>query len=264
MNFPVYIHVGRYVVHPHLLFELLGYSTAAVMFVGLRRRFGDTVPGTLRWAVLAAAMAGGLFGAKALTWLEDPRLTLEHVHDPAYFLGGKTIIGGLAGGVLVVELFKWYVGMRVPTGDLYAVPIALGVAIGRVGCFLTGLADNTYGTPTRLPWGVDFGDGIKRHPTQVYEIVFLLALAPVLYAILRSVYPLKPGTRPEIRGGLGTSAGDPFKLFMVMYATFRLLVDFLKPYPRVVLGLGSIQIVCIAILVYYAGDARRWLRSALT
>ena len=85
-------------------------------------------------------------------------------------MGGKTIVGALIFGLISVELMKRYIGVRQSTGDLYAIPLALGIAIGRIGCFLTGLSDNTYGTPTTLPWAVNFGDGIPRHPTQLYEI----------------------------------------------------------------------------------------------
>jgi phosphatidylglycerol---prolipoprotein diacylglyceryl transferase len=130
----------------------------------------------LRWAVVAAAVTGAALGSKLLFWLEDPRLTWQHLHDPNYLLGGKTIVGALAFGLITVELAKRYIGLRDSTGDLYAIPLALGIAIGRMGCFLTGLSDNTYGTPTNLPWAVNFGDNIPRHPTQLYEIALLLAL----------------------------------------------------------------------------------------
>jgi len=227
-------------------------------------------------------------GSKVLFWLEDPRLTLANLHNPAYFVGGKTIVGALAGGLITVELIKRYIGLRTSTGDLYAIPLAAGIAIGRIGCFLTGLADNTYGTPTNLPWAINFGDGIPRHPTQLYEIVFLLALIPFLFRIQKRIVILSgaaakqseaaaeskdPVLAAAITGTarssqLGTRdshpapaliPGDAFKLFMIAYMTFRLLCDFLKPYPRLFLGLGTIQLTCFAILLYYSRDIARWL-----
>ncbi|HKN17974.1 MAG TPA: prolipoprotein diacylglyceryl transferase family protein, partial [Candidatus Sulfotelmatobacter sp.] len=164
---------------------------------------------------------------------------------------GKTIVGALIFGLITVELIKRYIGLRQSTGDLYAIPLALGIAIGRIGCFLTGLADNTYGIPTTLPWAVNFGDGIPRHPTQLYEIIFLLALVPFLYKIVA----LTPSRR--------FLPGDAFKFFMVAYLTFRLLCDFIKPYPRIFLGLGGIQWACLLTLLYYSRDIARWLRSTL-
>jgi hypothetical protein len=56
--------------------------------------------------------------------------------------------------------------------------------------------------------------------------------------------------------------GDAFKLFMVAYMSFRLLCDFLKPYPRIFLGLGGIQWACVLLLLYYSRDVARWLRPA--
>ncbi len=262
-------------------------------------------------------MAGGALGAKILFWLEDPQLTAHSLHNPTYLLGGKTIVGGLVFGLISVELTKRYIGLRDSTGDLYAIPLALGIAIGRIGCFLTGLSDNTYGTPTNLPWAVNFGDGIPRHPTQLYEILFLLALIPLLYRVLnkiagqmKSVIPSEAVTpRSEVTAqskdpyhpnepqpaqnspaqkevchfeGAGANAtasretrfssapsrsqrwqpGDAFKLFMVAYLSFRLLCDFIKPYPRIFLGLGGIQWACALLLAYYSRDIARWLRPA--
>jgi phosphatidylglycerol:prolipoprotein diacylglycerol transferase len=191
-------------------------------------------------------------------------------------MGGKTIVGALIFGLIAVELMKRYIGVRQSTGDLYAIPLALGIAIGRIGCFLTGLSDNTYGTPTTLPWAINFGDGIPRHPTQLYEIVFLLSLTPILYRIVilsgaevsgsetsaESKDPLHPDspTAPA-RSSLNIFLpGDAFKFFMVAYLTFRLLCDFIKPYPRIFLGLGGIQWACLLTLLYYSRDIGRWLR----
>jgi len=207
-------------------------------------------------------------------------------------MGGKTIVGALVFGLIAVELFKRYIGLHQSTGDLYTIPLALGIAIGRIGCFLTGLSDNTYGTPAKLPWAIDFGDGIPRHPTQLYEIILLLLLIPILYKIVilsgtgvsrsetsaESKDPLLAGgttsasrhspdtdrrvphfSRPLREVGILPSGakgpttvflpGDAFKFFMVAYLTFRLLCDFLKPYPRIFLGLGGIQWVCLVVLL---------------
>ena len=221
----------------------------------------------IRWAVIAAAVAGAALGSKLLFWLEDPQLTWHHLHDPAYLMGGKTIVGALIFGLVFVELMKRYIGVRQSTGDLYAIPLALGIAIGRIGCFLTGLSDNTYGTPTTLPWAVNFGDGVPRHPTQLYEIAFLVALIPVLYriVILSGAEVSRSETSAESKDPYKHYRhflpGDAFKIFMVAYLTFRLLCDFIKPYPRIFLGLGGIQWPCLLILLYYSPDIARWLRS---
>ena len=236
-------------MHPHFLFETLSYVVALVLYLFLRQRSKDFLPAPLRLVIVATATTGAAIGAKLLFLFEDPKLTLRHLHDPVYLLGGKTIVGALVGGLIVVELMKRYIRIQQSTGDLFAIPLALGIAIGRIGCFLTGLSDNTYGIATTLSWGVDFGDGVRRHPTQLYEIVFLLALIVLLYWTTRQL-PVNTRFQP----------GDVFKLFMVGYMGFRFLCDFIKPYPQVLLGLGTIQCVCLLVLLYYANDVRRWIR----
>ena len=87
---------------------------------------------------------------------------------------GHSIAGAIAGGVIAVEAFKLVFGIRGSTGAQFVAPLATGIAVGRLGCFFAGLPDFTYGTPTALPWGVDFGDGIARHPVQLYESAAML------------------------------------------------------------------------------------------
>lgn len=224
--------------------------------------------------MIAAAVAGAALGSKLLFWLEDPQLTWHNLNNPNYLAGGKTIVGALAFGLITVELVKRYIGLHSSTGDLYAIPLSVGIAIGRIGCFLTGLSDNTYGTPTNVPWAVDFGDGIPRHPTQLYEIGFLLALVPFLYAVLNRTVILNGAVTKQSAVPAQTKdlylnhkfvprrflSGDAFKFFMVSYMLFRLLCDFLKPYPRIFLGFGGIQWACVLILLYYSPDVTRWLR----
>ena len=87
----------------------------------------------------------------------------------AWFENGKTIVFGMVGGYFGVELAKALLGVRVKTGDSFAVPVAAAVAVGRLGCFAAGCC---HGRSRALPWGVDFGDGLRRHPTQLYESAF--------------------------------------------------------------------------------------------
>jgi phosphatidylglycerol:prolipoprotein diacylglycerol transferase len=243
LTFPIYIPIFPYQLHPHFVFETLAYFVGFRVYLWQRRRQGDVVSAQTRWSIVAAAIAGAAVGSKVLYWFENPALTWQHLTDPVFLMSGKTIVGGLAGGLIGVETMKLSLGVRESTGDLFAVPLAIGAAIGRIGCFLTGLADQTYGIATTLPWGVDFGDGIRRHPTQLYEALFLVLLAVLLARI---------GRRPHVNG-------DLFKGFMVGYLALRLVIDFLKPELRFV-GLSSIQWVALAVLAWYARDIARWLR----
>jgi prolipoprotein diacylglyceryltransferase len=241
MTFPIYLHLGSFRIHPHWVFETLGYGVGFRVYLWIRARAGDTITDLDRWWVVAAAAVGGVAGSKMLYWLEDPRLTLANWNNLQYLMGGKTIVGALIGALFVVEALKMHLGITARTGDLFTVPLCIGIAIGRIGCFLTGLADHTSGVATGLPWGVDFGGGILRHPVQLYESLFAGMLGIFLWS--RSA-------RPHVEG-------DIFKMFMVTYLLFRICVDFLKPDVRVFAGFSSIQIACVGMLVYYASDIGR-------
>jgi phosphatidylglycerol---prolipoprotein diacylglyceryl transferase len=244
MEFPAWIALGPVRLHPHPVLEGLGYLLGYRLYVHLRHVRGDPLSDLTRLSTVAAAAVGALVGSKLLALLEHPVDTFQHLGELAFLIGGKSVVGALLGGLIAVELTKKRLGVRTATGDLYALPLILGIAIGRLGCFLTGLSDGTHGNPTTLPWGVDFGDGQARHPTQLYEIAFLILLA--LAVLWRQRAPGRPG--------------DLFKLFMVGYLLWRLAVEFIKPDPPLVMGLTAIQIACVAGLVYYAPAMPRLLR----
>ena len=223
----------------HPVFEALGYFLGYAAYKHARRNIADPLTDEQRWSVIAAAAVGALAGSRVLGVAEQlPRLRLsglELLHALVLPGGGKTIVGGLLGGWIAVELVKKVQGIHTRTGDLFAIPLCLGIAVGRVGCFVAGIADDTYGKPTSLPWATDFGDGIGRHPTQVYEILFLGGLALVLHLA---------GKRPHRDGAL-------FRIFLAAYLAWRLLIDFLKPQP-LTHGLNAIQWACVAGLAALA------------
>ena len=229
----------------HFFFESLAYVVAFRLYVRQRQKAGDFLEKGDRWKVIVAAVAGAAIGSKLLYWLEDPLLTVHRWADIRYLLGGKTIVGALAGGTVAVEVTKLRAGIQRRTGDLFAVPLAVGIAIGRIGCFLAGKQDDTYGAATSLPWGVDLGDGVRRHPVQLYEAGAMLILA----ILLPRIHPVR------------FAEGDRFRVFVLAYYSFRLLVDFLKPGIRFG-GLTSLQWVCAAALLWYARDLWRMLSAA--
>ena len=142
----------------------------------------------------------------------------------------------MIGGLIGVELTKKKIGVTVSSGDLMVYPLILAMIIGRIGCFLAGLEDGTFGVASNLPWAIDFGDGIRRHPTNLYEILFWIVLWIAL-----SVYERKRHF----------TDGSRFKLFMVSYLLFRLFIEFIKPDYFFSFGLSVIQLACIACLLYY-------------
>ena len=233
--------------HPawHPVFETLAYAAGYAVFRHLRARQGDIVAEPQRWTVLAAAAVGALMGSRLLGLAEQwPTVAAAWQSGRLLALllspGGKTIVGGLLGGWLGVEIVKRISGIRRRTGDLFALPLCVGIAVGRIGCLLAGLADDTYGKATSLPWAVDLGDGIGRHPVQVYEILFLVLLGIVLS---------KRAKLPE---------GARFRIFLGSYLAWRVAIDFLKPQP-LIHGLNLIQWSCLAgILVLIVDEMRAW------
>lgn len=226
--------------HPawHPVFETLAYAAAFAVYRRQRSLQGDILAEPQRWTVIAAAAVGALAGSRVLGIAEQWPTVIAAWHSGHLLAllispGGKTIVGGLLGGWLGVELVKRLTGIRSRTGNLFAVPLCVGIAVGRIGCFIAGLADDTYGKPTRLPWAVDFGDGVGRHPVQIYEILFLLALA---------LFLLRPTHWRD---------GTQFRVFLAGYLAWRLVIDFLKPQP-LIHGLNLIQWMCIAGLLALA------------
>lgn len=240
--------------HPvwHPVLETLAYAAGYAVFRRLRARRGDVVEEPQRWTVLATAAVGALVGSRLLG-LGEQWPTVEAAWRQGRMLalffspGGKTIVGGLLGGWLGVEIVKRVSGIKRRTGDLFALPLCVGIAVGRVGCLVAGLADDTYGKPTGLPWAVDLGDGIGRHPVQVYEILFLIVLGMVV----------------SIKAKL--PEGARFRIFLGSYLAWRVVIDFLKPQPLIG-GLNLIQWSCLAGIGWLILDesvARRKRHEAL-
>jgi phosphatidylglycerol---prolipoprotein diacylglyceryl transferase len=235
MTFPFYFYLGSFPIHPHILFESIAYAIAFRLV--LRNIRKDSIQSSQRTSVIVGGMLGALLGAKLLVCIQHIDLLWEHSKQfLLLLLQGKTVVGALLGGLIGVEITKKIIGVTKSTGDVFVYPLIVGTAIGRIGCFLTGLSDKTYGVATTLPWGIDFGDGISRHPTQLYEILFLITL--ILYLNFRRKYQYQEG--------------DIFKFYLVTYLSFRLLVDFIKPDFRPVMGLSAIQIACMIAIIFYS------------
>jgi prolipoprotein diacylglyceryltransferase len=163
-----------------------------------------------RWVILGCVLFGAALGSKLLHVLEHIGYFM-HGASGHEFLAGKSVLGGLVGGTLGAELGKRWVGWGASTGDAWVPAIAVGLMIGRVGCQLSGLWDGTFGSRTTLPWGWDYGDGVGRHPTALYEI---LAVA-TCWALVQRV-PSRP-------------SGARFAAFLAGYCLIRFLLEFFKP-----------------------------------
>jgi phosphatidylglycerol:prolipoprotein diacylglycerol transferase len=239
MTYPVYFYIFGHPFHAHLIMELLGYTAGSQLYFFLRKRskLGEraALPLEANLWLIVGCIFGALAGSKGLALIESlPEYHAQWAatRNSAVWLGGKTIVGGLLGGWAGVEVAKKILGVAHSTGDLFVFPLIAGMCLGRVGCFLTGLPDHTYGNFTTLPWGVDFGDG-PRHPTQLYEIAFLLLLGIALMIRARRPFP----------------NGRLFRLFLGGYLIFRFAIEFIKPRYQPYLGLSAIQVSCAIGLV---------------
>ena len=183
-----------------------------------------------RWTILASGFVGATFAAKL------PFLLFGLASGPWWtsWLGdGKTILWGLVGGYVGVEVGKSMLDMRTKTGDTFVVAIAIAIAVGRIGCLLFGCC---YGTPTSLPWGICFTTAedagtIARHPTQVYESLFHIAFA------MLAVYGIRRGLL----------IGDWMPIYLIAYCIYRFISEFIRPELRLIAGLTFYQLSAIVI-----------------
>jgi phosphatidylglycerol---prolipoprotein diacylglyceryl transferase len=222
----------------HALFEYGGIALGVLLYRRARQRSGlPALTAAGSFALFSGLLLGAAIGNKAVFAIERPDLIAAWWAGGPLVLG-QSIVGGLLGGLIGIELAKALTGQRASTGDLMVTPIIAGLMLGRVGCFLAGLHDDTHGLPTALPWGVDQGDGVPRHPSALYEIAFLAALGTGLHHG-QARWAAVPGLR--------------FKLFLSAYLLWRLIGDSLKP-VRVEYagGLSGIQWVCALALLAYA------------
>ncbi len=218
--------------HPlwHYLFDALAYGASALIFRAQLRTSQRVHPALENRKYWWSLLAGGLGGAYFFgTW----NLSLAHS-----FQLGHSVAGAIAGGVLGAEAFKLATGARGSTGAVFVLPLSAGIAIGRWGCFFAGVEDRTFGVPGSLPWAVDFGDRISRHPVQAYESLGMAIFFFCALALRRH--------RPDFFFRKG------FHLFVLFYAAQRFLWEFLKPYDTVFWNLNLFHLLCLALLAYAA------------
>jgi len=244
MTFPYQISLFGDKVYLHFFFETVAFIVGVRLYYYLKKGISDPISDINRLWILLGAMLGALIGSRLIALLETPSEIMHQTLLSIY--QNKTVAGGFLGGLFGVELIKKIIGVKTASGDIYVIPIIVALFIGRIGCFSMGTAEPTYGVETSFILGMDLGDGKLRHPVMLYEMLFLVLLF-ILFQLLKNKTMVN---------------GDRFKLFMLLYFSYRFLVEFIKPYHPLFLDLSSIQWSALFVLVYYYKFILRLIRYA--
>src|SRR5260370_219380 len=182
--------------------------------------------------IIGIAGLAGLVGARLYHVLESPR---ELMADPSLLISrfGFAWFGGFLGGfVALLFLARRFEIPALEFMDLCSPAAAVGYAIGRIGCLLSG--DGDYGVPTTLPWGMSFPNGVvpttdRVHPTPLYEFFIWLAIAAILWRVGKKAL-----------SGAGTT-GDVFCYYLILTGVARFLIEFIRINPRSFFALSNSQ-----------------------
>jgi phosphatidylglycerol---prolipoprotein diacylglyceryl transferase len=276
-----FLHLGPLSIPTYGLMVAIGLLTAAYMlqfdFNRNRARFmecgylknGDKKSqGDEAFLVIGVVGVAGLVGARLYSVLESPRELLAHPAAVLFSRYGFTWSGSAI--VTLIALVFLARHFKIPVlefMDLCSPPAALGYAIGRIGCLLSG--DGDYGVPTNLPWGMSFPNGLVPttgiwdpesrsgvcfkyglpencivHPTPIYEFIAGAIIAAFLWRMAT-----------KAANGAG-SHGEIFSAYLIWTGIARFLVEFIRINPRVFYGLSNAQVV--SLLSMALGFALLW------
>lgn len=200
---------------------LLGLVFGILYIVLANRKLKHNSKDSIR--IVTAGLLCGIFGSKIPLLFENPSLET--------FFYAKSIVGGLIFGMFGIMITKKILHIKLKLGNVIAPAVAIGLIFGRLGCFFSGCC---YGIETHTGWGFDFGDGLMRYPTQLFEVAFHLIAFVLLHYF-----------RDRVK-----TPGILFKLYMIAYFSFRFLIEFIRVNPAVAFGLSIYQILSALALVY--------------
>lgn len=244
---PVLGHLGPIEIHAFGLMVAVAFVAAGALMHRDFARKGE--PAELAWAMVTFGLVGGMVGARLHLAIEHPAAFAAR---PVTFLlqgSGFVWYGGLAGGLLATlwPIWRWDVRWA-SAADSAAPALALGLAIGRIGCHLAG--DGDWGTPSTVPWAVAYTNGtapwphpagVRVHPAALYEGLALVVLFLVLWRI-----------RPRVR-----PVGGIFAIYLAAAGGVRFVVEMVRTNRPVALGLTEAQWISLAV----AAGAAAWLAA---
>jgi len=232
---PTLFYLGELAVPSFWVTAILGFVAAfCVIRNDLQRRGAD---GELAYDMILYAYVGGWVGARLFL---IPTAWDIFTNDPIGFLlsgSGWVWYGGVVGGFVGIV---WLARQRqlpfLYLADVSAPALAIGLAIGRVGCQLAG--DGDYGVPTDLPWAMSYPNGVvptteRVHPAPVYEMLACLAIFAYLWRRRRQSPP----------------TGDLFGRYLILSGIERFLIELVRRNPAWLLGITTAQWFSIAFVV---------------
>lgn len=236
---PILFEINGFKVASYPFFVTVALMTGLLIYLYQVRK--DEVKSANAFYIVVFALIGGTIGSKIpLLFIYWNELSQPGI-NPLTYLSGKSIIGGLLGGFGSTVLAKRTLHIQEKMGNQIAIPVAIAMAVGRIACLLQGCC---YGKETHTNFGLDFGDHLLRHPTQIYEMVFDLLLAGYLI----------------VRKRKGVAPGALFRIFLNGYLGFRFFNEFLRVEFVGLLGLTDFQWLCVVSLLFIN---RGWLMTKL-
>jgi phosphatidylglycerol---prolipoprotein diacylglyceryl transferase len=213
-----------------------GFIAAGAILMRRLRELGKPVDYAYEMAF--AALVGGLVGSRIYFVVQNYSQVKHDLIGSLFSGSGLVWYGGVIGGALAVIAWAWWRNMlNLGLLDLASVPLAMGYAIGRIGCQLSG--DGDYGKPSHLPWAMGYPHGtvptppgVRVQPTPVYET---LAMGLIAWWLWRMRDRYRPGVL--------------FALYLLLSGLERLLIEFLRRNHRVVAGLTTPQLESIGLMI---------------
>jgi phosphatidylglycerol:prolipoprotein diacylglycerol transferase len=246
------IHLGPLDLQTFGICFALAFLASGALIARRLRELGK--PPDWSYEMVFAAMIGGLVGSRVDYLIQNWDEVSDDLVGNIFSGTGLVWFGGLVGGALGVILWaRWRGWLGLQLLDACSPSLAIGYAVGRIGCQLSG--DGDYGVATDLPWGMSYPEGTVPttddvHPTPVYETVTMGLVALVLWRLRDRVAP-----------------GALFGLYLILAGTERFLVELIRRNDSVVAGLTLAQLLSLAMLA--AGTAivatrRKVARAATT
>ncbi|PYT80203.1 MAG: diacylglyceryl transferase [Acidobacteria bacterium] len=247
-----FLHLGPLTIPTFGLMVATGLLVAAYVLQADfdRRREGFLKRGYLKpskqashhdegFLIIGIAGICGLVGARLYHVLENPR---DLMADPSLLISrfGFAWFGGFLGGFVALIFLARHYGIPVlEFMDLCSAAAAVGYAIGRIGCLLSG--DGDYGVPTKLPWGMSFPNGVvptteRVHPTPIYEFLIWMLIAVILWGMGKKALN-------------GEAPGKVFSNYLILTGLARFLIEFIRINPKSFFGMSNAQAASLASII---------------